>query len=68
MAVGLLVIAHAILLGTILPLATNGQWFWMGMSGVVGLGIGDFGYFSALVTIGPRRSVLLMALSQYSRP
>ena len=63
MAVGLLVLAHAILLGTILPVATSGQWFWMGLSGVVGLGIGDFGYFSALVTIGPRRSVLLMALS-----
>jgi drug/metabolite transporter (DMT)-like permease len=63
MAVGLLVLAHAILLGTILPVATNGQWFWMGMSGVVGLGIGDFGYFAALVAIGPRRSVLLMALS-----
>jgi len=63
MAVVLLVIAHAILLGTILPVATSGQWFWMGLSGVVGLGIGDFGYFAALVAIGPRRSVLVMALS-----
>jgi len=63
MAVGFLVLAHAILLGTILPAATGGQWFWMGLSGVVGLGIGDFGYFAALVAIGPRRSVLVMALS-----
>jgi len=63
MAVGFLVLTHAILLGTILPAATGGQWFWMGLSGVVGLGIGDFGYFAALVAIGPRRSVLLMALS-----
>jgi len=63
MAVGFLVLAHAILLGTMLPVATGGQWFWMGLSGVVGLGIGDFGYFAALVAIGPRRSVLLMALS-----
>ena len=63
MAVGFLVLTHVILLGTILPVATNGQWFWMGLSGVVGLGIGDFGYFAALVAIGPRRSVLVMALS-----
>ena len=63
MAVGFLVLTHVILLGTILPIATNGQWFWMGLSGVVGLGIGDFGYFAALVAIGPRRSVLVMALS-----
>jgi drug/metabolite transporter (DMT)-like permease len=63
MALGFLVIAHAILLGTMLPIAANGQWFWMGMSGVVGLGIGDLAYFGALVTIGPRRSVLVMALS-----
>lgn len=63
MAVGFLVLAHAILLGTILPLASNQQWFWMGASGVVGLGIGDGGLFAAYVMIGPRRSVLLMALS-----
>ena len=63
MAVGFLVLTHAILLGTILPMATNEQWFWMGVSGVVGLGIGDLAYFGALVAIGPRRSVLLMASS-----
>jgi drug/metabolite transporter (DMT)-like permease len=63
MAVGFLAVSHVILLGTILPMATNQQWFWMGMSGIVGLCIGDFGYFGALVEIGPRRSVLLMALS-----
>jgi drug/metabolite transporter (DMT)-like permease len=63
MAVGFLLLAHVILLGTIFPMATNGQWFWMGISGIVGLGIGDLAYFGALVTIGPRRSLLLMALS-----
>lgn len=61
MAIGLLVCAHVVLLGTLLPLATGGQWFWMGLSGVVGLGVGDFGLFAAYVTIGPRRSVLLQA-------
>jgi len=63
MAVGLLGCAHVILLGSILPAASNAQWFWMGLSGVVGLGIGDFGLFAAYVLIGPRRSVLVMASS-----
>jgi len=35
----------------------------LGLSGVVGLGVGDFGLFAAYVTIGPRRSVLLQASS-----
>lgn len=63
MAVGFLLLAHVILLGTILPMATNEQWFWMGISGIVGLGVGDLAYFGALVAIGPRRSVLIYAMS-----
>jgi len=35
----------------------------MGLSGIVGLGIGDFGLFAAYVTIGPRRTVLVQASS-----
>ncbi len=62
-AVGLLVITHLLLLGRLLPLATDEQWYWIGLSGIVGLGIGDFGLFSAFLIIGPRRSVLMMALS-----
>ncbi len=62
-AVGLIAVAHTILLGALLPAATSEQWFWIGMSGIVGLGIGDFGLFAALVIMGPRRSVLVMALS-----
>lgn len=61
MAIGLLACTHVVLLGTLLPLASSGQWFWMGLSGIVGLGIGDFGLFAAYVTIGPRRSVLIQA-------
>ncbi len=63
MSIGLLICAHAVFLGAILPAASNAQWFWLGMSGVVGLGVGDFGLFAAYVLIGPRRSVLLMASS-----
>jgi len=60
-AIGLLVCAHVVLLGTVLPLASSGQWLWLGLSGIVGLGIGDFGLFAAYVTIGPRRSVLIQS-------
>jgi drug/metabolite transporter (DMT)-like permease len=61
--VGMLVCAHVILLGYVLPAASGEQWFWMGLSGIVGLGIGDFGLFAAYVLIGPRRSLLVMASS-----
>jgi len=36
---------------------------WMGLSGIVGLGIGDLGLFAAYVTIGPKRTVLVQASS-----
>ncbi len=62
-AVILLVSAHVLFLGTALPAATNEQWFWMGLSGIVGLGIGDIGLFAAFVIIGPRLSLLMMSLS-----
>jgi drug/metabolite transporter (DMT)-like permease len=62
-AIALLAATHMIFLGTIVPLANTAQWFWMGLSGIVGLGIGDSGLFAAYLTIGPRRSLLLMALA-----
>jgi len=61
--VGLLVVAHVVLLGYVLPVATGEQWFWMGLSGIVGLGLGDFGLFAAYILIGPRQALLLMASS-----
>jgi drug/metabolite transporter (DMT)-like permease len=63
LAVGLLATAHAIVLGTVLPAATSSQWFWMGVSGIIGLGIGDCGLFAAYVTIGPKHATLIMALA-----
>lgn len=63
MAIVLLVFAHVAFLGVVLPVASGAQWFWMGLSGIVGLGIGDFGLFAAYVAIGPRRSVLVQASS-----
>jgi len=43
--------------------ANSTMWWWVGLSGIVGLAIGDMALFTALVVIGPRRSVLLMALA-----
>jgi drug/metabolite transporter (DMT)-like permease len=63
LAILFLALTHAILLQSFMPAASNAQWFWMGLSGIVGLSIGDSGLFAAYITIGPRRSLLLMALS-----
>ena len=62
-AIGLIAVTHLAFLGTPIPSASGPQWFWMGLSGIVGLGIGDSGLFAAYVTIGPRRSLLLYALA-----
>ena len=62
-AVILLGSTHLIALGTFEPSANNAQWFYMGLSGIIGLALGDFGYFSALALIGPRRGVLLMSMA-----
>ncbi len=62
-AVIFLSITHVFLFGNILPIISYNQFIWIGLSGVVGLGIGDFGLFASFVIIGPRRSLLIMALS-----
>ena len=62
-AIALLGGAHVVLLGVLLPAASSAQWFCMGLSGIVGFGIGDFGLFAAYVTIGPRRTLLVQASS-----
>ena len=59
----LLAAAHFAIYRTVIPPANHAQWFYMGLSGVIGLALGDFGYFGALVLIGPRRGVLLMSLA-----
>ncbi|HSF83799.1 MAG TPA: DMT family transporter [Anaerolineales bacterium] len=39
------------------------RWLWLGISGIVGLVIGDTFLFQAFVWIGPRLAMLLMSLS-----
>jgi len=47
---------------TFFPLdATGYQWFWLGLSGVVGLFLGDLFLFKSYLVIGSRTSTLVMS-------
>lgn len=64
-AVGLVMLAltAALLSGSAWPPhATAGQWGWLGLSGLLGLTLGDTAFFGALLRLGPRRALLLWAL------
>ncbi len=59
-----LVFTHWIVLGIPFPFqAGSDRWLWLGLSGIVGLVIGDFFLFQAFVWIGPRLSMLMMSLA-----
>ena len=56
-------LAHLLLYGELWPLhAESFRWCWLGLSGTIGLVLGDACLFQAFVFIGPRRSMLLMTL------
>jgi len=62
-AIAFLSITHLFVLGIPIPLdADPERWIWLGLSGLVGLVIGDFFLFQAFVWIGPRLSMLMMSL------
>src|SRR5678816_2372960 len=64
LAILLVIVLHTILYGQPLPLdAGNERWFWLGLSGFVGLALGDSSLFQAFILIGPRLSMLMMALA-----
>lgn len=47
---------------TFIPMdATGAQWFWLGLSGVVGLFLGDLFLFKSYLLIGSRTSTLVMS-------
>lgn len=55
---------HWVTLGTLFPFdAAPERLFWLGLSGLVGLVIGDLFLFQAFVLIGPRLSMLMMSLA-----
>jgi drug/metabolite transporter (DMT)-like permease len=64
MAACLLLIIHSLLFGSALPLnAGPSHWFWMGISGIVGLVLGDAFLFQAYRAIGARMGMLLLSLA-----
>ncbi|MBE0431941.1 DMT family transporter [candidate division WOR-3 bacterium] len=59
----LLLLAHLISTGTIVPMDVIGyHWLWFGLSGIVGFALGDMLLFKAFVMLGTRLAMLLMAL------
>lgn len=59
-----LVTTHLIVFRSIVPLdAPPERWFWLGLSGIIGLTIGDALLFQAFIDIGPRLGMLLLSTS-----
>ena len=57
-------LTHWVLLGSFLPHdAGSSHWFWFGVSGMVGLVVGDIFLFQAFVLIGPRIAMLMLSLA-----
>lgn len=64
MALGFAAAAGTCLRGQPLPVdATADQWWWLGLSGFLGFFLGDLCQFRAFVELGPRLTLLLMALA-----
>lgn len=60
----LVMLLHTLTFGRPLPLdAGSDRWFWLGLSGFIGLALGDAFLFQAFVLIGPRLAMLMMALA-----
>ncbi|MCD4672930.1 MAG: DMT family transporter [Anaerolineaceae bacterium] len=58
----LLIAAHLVLTGQAFPWqAEPERWLWLGLSGIIGLVLGDAFLFQAFVQIGARISILIMA-------
>jgi len=56
-------LTHLLLHGELWPIhAEPFRWGWLGLSGAVGLVLGDGCLFHAFLLIGPRRAMLLMTL------
>lgn len=55
---------HLVLQGQLVPLGAEPfRWSWLALSGAIGFVVGDSFLFQAFVLIGPRLSMLMMALA-----
>ncbi len=64
MALVLISLTHWILMGSPFPGSAEPQrWFWLGLSGVIGLALGDAFLFQAYLWVGPRLGMLMMSLA-----
>jgi drug/metabolite transporter (DMT)-like permease len=59
-----LVILNLILFREPLPFSADpSRWFWLSLSGVIGLSLGDAFLFQSMVAVGPRLASLLLSLA-----
>ncbi len=59
-----LMVINAVLYGQPIPLQAGGaRWFWLMLSGVVGLAVGDAFLFRAFEDVGPRIGLLLLSVA-----
>jgi drug/metabolite transporter (DMT)-like permease len=59
-----LVVLNLILFREPLPFsAGSSRWMWLGISGIVGLALGDIFLFQAYISVGTRLGVLLLSLA-----
>jgi drug/metabolite transporter (DMT)-like permease len=64
LAVTFLSLTHLLMRGELLPTgAAPDRWLWLGLSGIIGLAVGDALYYQSLIWIGPGLTTLLMALA-----
>jgi drug/metabolite transporter (DMT)-like permease len=63
LAVTFLSVTHLLMRGSLWPIRAGfHRWVWLGLSGIIGLVLGDGALFQAFLLIGPRRSMVLMTL------
>ncbi len=60
LAIVILALIHRIRFGCWVPHAVAGQVFYLALSGIIGLAIGDQALFTSFVDIGPRLAMLLL--------